>query len=310
MICSMTGFGAQKSVNNEFELVMEIKSYNAKGCEPHIKLSHEIAYMEQKIRRMLSTYVKRGKVYLYIKYINLREKKGKVIINNSIIPEIQKSISILESKLKHKIDFSYRDALSIPDFLNVVYDSNDKTCKDAKEVLDSFTEVMGDFLFSQEKEGRELRKDLEKRYKLMVKACEKIEKLGNKSVKSRRDKIKKMMSKILDDEKISQDRVENELAIQLNKLDITEELVRLKCHFKQLRALLDTNKSKSTTRKDAVSRSKSYKTVGLQIDFICQEILREANTINSKSDDIQIIKSSLVIKTEITKLREQGRNIK
>ena len=310
MICSMTGFGANKVVNSNFELVMEIKSYNAKGCEPHIKLSHEITYLEQKIRRMLGTYVKRGKVYLYIKYMNLREKKGKVIINNSIIPEIRKSISILESKLDHKVDFSYRDALSIPDFLNVVYDSEEKDCKDSKELLDSFTVVLGDLLLSQEKEGIELKKDLEKRYKLMVKATEKIDKLANKSVKSRRDKIKKMMSKILDDEKISQDRVENELAIQLNKLDITEELVRLKCHFKQLRTHLDTNKSKSSTRKDILLKSKSYKTVGLQIDFICQEILREANTINSKSDDIQIIKASLVIKTEITKLREQGRNIK
>lgn len=306
----MTGYASEKVITRNFELAIEIKSYNAKGCEPQLKLSHEIGYLEQEIRKLLNVYVQRGKVYLFIKYTNLREKKGKVMVNNSIIPEIRKSIAILEEKMGHPVEFSYRDALSVPDFINIIYDADEKNNTDSKELISRFTSVLADFLLTQEKEGAELKKDIEKRFLIMQKASAKIHKLGKESVEDRRVKIEKLMSRILDDEKISPEKVENELALQLCKLDITEELVRLGSHFKQLRNFLDCSRSKNTLKKDILPRCKSYKPIGLEIDFLCQEILREANTINSKSDDINIIKSSIVIKTEITRLREQVRNIK
>ena len=290
MIYSMTGFGKSSSELGNWYIDVDVKSVNSRYLEVYLKLPSPLISREYELRDFIKTKIKRGKLSLFITMkrnglnedaVTLDEVKLQSYL--SLIKQVKKAARLTEKiKLEHLL-------LSRDLFVTGAVELTDEEFGSVKEI---FSNALNGLLEMKSKEGAELLKDLKKRLKSIEKKLELIEKESSSSVNDSFLKYKEKVKALLEDSPNLNDRLELELAILAERSDITEECVRLRSHIK---LFLD-----SLSKEDDPGR---------KLNFLCQEMNREANTISSKTLSTTITHNSVHIKEEIERMREQIQNI-
>ena len=287
MIKSMTGFGNILLSNNLYSLTIDIKSINSRYLDCKIKLPKQIEQYEVDIITNIKKVCKRGRISVNINLDSISsELNHSPEINKTLFKEYNKFVNQLNEEFNLK--FKINDLFEIKDFIL----KQNKISITKKKLLLAFDEALFKLEEMKLKEGTFLVKDIKKRIVNLDKTIKKISIISTKNSSLIKDKYLKKINKFIDKIHIEESRLAMEAAILSEKIDITEECVRFDSHLQQIQKLFNQNKP-----------------VGKKLSFILQELVREANTIGSKSNDVKIINLVIVLKEEIEKIKEQSQNI-
>ena len=288
MIQSMTGYGKSTREINGCLVTAEIKSVNSKALELNLKLPSIYRTKEQELRTLLTSEIERGKADIAIMFDNNGEIKT-TSLNKKLIKSYVKDLMTIGKELKLEKNNYLQLALSMPNAMSQEKSElNEEEWKHASQLIQKAVKEFHSFRLS---EGRSLEKDLMLRIKNIFHHLKEIEKFEPNRMSIIRTRLAKMLSGH-DDSMIDKNRFEQELIYYLEKLDITEEKVRLKTHCDYF---LETMKEKTSN--------------GKKLGFIIQEIGREINTIGSKANDADIQRHVVEMKDELEKMKEQLANV-
>ena len=290
MIKSMTGFGRGKLEVDGREYILEIKSVNHKYSDISIKMPKNFSFVEDEIRKEINKNISRGKIDVNILYLNNGNKQEKVIINKALAKNYINEIRQLINEADVNSSINIMEIIKLPDVLNIQSEEpEEQIAKEIKQVLNIAIE---EFLKMREKEGETIYQDLVNRIDDVNINVEQILRLSTGLIEEYIVKLKKRIEEILKNEIIDENRLAQEVVIYADKSSIEEEITRLKSHIQQFKELLDIKEP-----------------VGKRLDFLIQEMNREANTIASKSTSIDITNIVVELKTQIENIREQIQNI-
>lgn len=286
----MTGYGKGSSDFGNWFIDADVKSVNSRYLEVYLKLPSSLLSREYELRDLIKTKIKRGKLSVNIQMKRNGVNDDAVLFDEvklknylALIKQVKKSAKLSDKiKLEHLL-------MSRELFLTGAIELSDDEFDAVKKTLST---ALNNLLEMKSKEGTELSKDLKKRLKSIEKYLDIIEKESGESVNENFIKYKEKVKALIEDSSNFNDRLELELAIMVERSDITEECVRLRSHIKMF--LNSLNKEDDPGRK---------------LNFLCQEMNREANTISSKTLSTSITHSSVHIKEEIERMREQIQNI-
>ncbi|MBQ8951888.1 MAG: YicC family protein [Eubacterium sp.] len=290
MVCSMTGFGRSEYLDDEKKIIIEIKSVNHRYCDISVKLPRTISRFEPEIRKRLKLYAERGKIDVFITYQNLKTSET-VKYNKEIAGEYMNYLRQigedfgLEEDIKPTVLARFPDVFSLEEN----YSAEDEEYTDIQKVLDEAGKM---FLESRQKEGENLAKDLLDKMDEIETLVDRIETLTPQIVEEYREKLTAKVQDILENRDIDETRIVQEVVIYADRVAVDEELVRLRSHIQAVRDILSEDKA-----------------VGRKLDFIVQEMNREANTTLSKSDTKEVTDIGIDLKTLIEKVREQVQNL-
>lgn len=291
MIKSMTGFGRAESVAKERRIVIEMKSVNHRYCDINIKMPKKLNFFEAAIRNHLKAYIGRGKVDIFITYEDYTESNVCVKYNPEIAAEYVKYIGQMAKDFDLKSDLSAVVLSRYPEVLTLEEQSEneEELWKDIVVILD---EAASQFVESRTKEGEALKNDLVGKLDGMLDMVDYIEAASPSLIETYRNRLEEKVKELLETTTIDEGRIATEVTIYADKICVDEETVRLRSHIENTKAILLEGGN-----------------VGRKLDFIAQEMNREANTILSKANSLDISNKAIDLKTEIEKVREQIQNI-
>ncbi len=291
MIKSMTGFGRCEKVTEEYKLSVEMKAVNHRYLDMSIKMPKKFNYFEAGIRNLLKNDIQRGKVDVFINYEDYTENKMSLKYNASLAAEYMEYFKKMEEQFGIANDIKVSALARMPEVLTMeeVPDDEDSMWKLLSEVV---TEAAGNFVDSRVREGEHLKNDLLGKLDYMLEQVAFIEERSPEIVAEYRAKLEEKVHELLESASIDEGRIATEVTIFADKICVDEETVRLRSHIDH-------------TRKELLAGG----SVGRKLDFIAQEMNREANTILSKANDLEISEHAIILKTEIEKVREQIQNI-
>ncbi len=287
----MTGYGEGIASKSGIIIQTEITSVNKKQLDIQLSLPKNLICFESDIQNQIKKMVSRGRINCSVKIISSSRPLVEVEINRPLLSSYEDAINEIAGKNNPKNDISLSTIITQPDIIQLKPVLSDNNL--LNEILHkSLAKAISSLIKMKKKEGEELKFDI----------CKRIEKLSNlveiidkRSPIVKKNYKKKLTSRLKSEgfEKLMNDeRVLKEVALYGERSDITEEIVRIISHLKQLNSHLESKKS-----------------VGRALDFLCQELFREINTICSKADDLKIIKSAVTFKIELEKIREQSQNV-
>ena len=291
MVKSMTGYGRSEKVTPTAKCSVEIKSVNHRYLDMSIKLPRKLNMFEADIREVLKDYIQRGKVDVFVSYEDYSKESVNIKYNQEIAAEYMKYFAKMVEDFELDDDIRVSTLARMPEVL-VSEDENineDEIWKLVKEVL---LEACDAFVVSRIKEGENLRCDLLEKLEAMSKNVAFIEERYPKTIEDYKNRLTTKIKEVLEDKQIDESRILTEVCIYSDKVCVDEEMVRLKSHIEAVKEALTTGGC-----------------VGKRLDFLAQELNREANTTLSKSTDIEISNVAITVKTEIEKIREQIQNI-
>lgn len=291
MIKSMTGFGRSEMATETQKVIVEIKSVNHRYCDLNIKMPKKLSFFESNIRTLLKEYIQRGKVDIYISYEDYTEAKECVRYRKEIAKEYFSYLNQMEKDFGIENDVTVSKLSHYPDVLVLEEQPVDEG-ELWKTLEEPIREAALRFVQSRAKEGENLQMDLIEKLDGMLQLVDTIEERSPKLVEEYRQKLEAKVKELLENTSIDESRIATEVTIYADKICVDEEIVRLKSHI--------------ASTKDTILAGGS---IGRKLDFIAQEMNREANTILSKANDITISNHAIELKTEIEKVREQIQNI-
>ena len=291
MLKSMTGYGRVKEENDLREITVELRSVNHRYLDLNIKVPRIYGYLEDVVSKRAQAAIARGKVDIFVA---VRAKEGadiKVTPNMAVIQGYVDAIKKVSETYGVSDEVSALSLLRLPDAMeqNKEEADADQLKAEVSAVLDRALE---EYNAMREKEGARLVEDVIYRAGLISKAVDFVEQRSPDCVEEYRTRIAARMTEILDGSELAQQRILQEAALYADKVNVTEEIVRLRSHLSQLDTML-----------------KSPTAIGRKLDFLVQEMNRETNTIGSKANDFQIAKTVVDMKAEIEKIREQIQNL-
>lgn len=287
----MTGFGRSESITKERKIVIEMKSVNHRYCDMNIKMPKKLNFFEAGIRNYLKKYIGRGKVDIFITYEDYTENNVCVKYNSEIAAEYMKYLEEITETFGLKSDVSPVALSRFPEVLTLEEQSQneDELWKELIPILDS---AAAQFIESRTKEGENLKQDLLGKLDGMLAMVDFIEETSPSLVDSYKERLESKMKEMLEGMVLDESRIVAEVTIYADKICVDEETVRLRSHIENTKAILLEGGN-----------------VGRKLDFIAQEMNREANTILSKANSLDISNKAIDLKTEIEKVREQIQNI-
>jgi uncharacterized protein (TIGR00255 family) len=285
---SMTGFAKIETECTEGKLYGEARALNNRYLEINIKLPKIDYTSEQKLRELVKVYVKRGKVDITIKWDKPFNNSGVPKINEVAVRQYISLIDTLKQDYGIKGDLTVENVLAFKDIL--AYEENNNLSEDM--LFLSFENLLKRLDEERSKEGAMINDDFMKRLDEIASNIEEIETRHPFTAKAHEERLRDKMLEVTQCSSIDEVRVLQELAIYIERLDITEEIVRLKGHLANFRETLASSDS-----------------IGRKLDFIIQEMVRETNTIGSKSNNLSINERVIKVKVEIEKMREQAQNV-
>lgn len=291
MLKSMTGFGRFEVSSGDRKVSVEMKSVNHRYLELGIKVPKKLNFLEGNIRNELKKYVERGKVDVYISYENLGEGSGCVKYNPTLAREFFECYSRISEELGIDNDIKTSHIMRSPDVITIESAQEDEEVITAL-VIEAVGGAAKKLVETREAEGAHLKEDLIGKLDTMITNVEFITEKSPVIVSEYREKIMTKIKELLEDNQIDEARIAQEVTIFADKVCVDEELVRLNGHIKAMRETLDAGG-----------------TIGRRLDFIAQEMNREANTTLSKTTDSEISDKAIELKTDIEKVREQIQNI-
>lgn len=292
-IRSMTGFGRSEIISDDYRILVEIKSVNHRYLDLNIKMPRNFNAFESGLRKLLKRYIERGKTDVFVSFEDYTEKGRKLIYNKELAGEYVRYLREMTESFGLREDLSAAALSRMPDVLMMA----DTGAEDEqyKELLErAFTQAAENFVSEREREGEHLRTDLLKKLEDMEGYVKAIVEFSPSVVEDYRSRLYAKINEILGDSELTADegRIVTEVAVYADKICTDEEMVRLKTHIASMKAKL-----------------KAGGPCGRELDFIAQEMNREANTTLSKANNLQIADTAIALKTDIEKIREQVQNI-
>lgn len=291
MIRSMTGYGRQQKTIDGMNITVEIKSVNHRYFEFSSRVPRAYGFLDEKIKSYVQSRVARGKIECYVQIEELEAEDCIVEINHSLASGYYNALKELADRYGLKNDISVSLLSRYTDIFSV-----HKADADEEKIWNAVREVLSDavdaFVAMREVEGAKLREDILSRCVTILDCVAFVEERSPQTVKEYNDKLLARITEVLSDVHVDEQRILTEAAIYADKVAVAEETVRLRSHIEQLRSFMESEEA-----------------IGRKTDFLVQEINREANTIGSKAQDVEIAKRVIAVKAEVEKIREQVQNI-
>ncbi len=291
MIKSMTGYGRSQQLVDGMNITVEIKSVNHRYFEFSSRLPRNYGFLDEKLKSFLNGRLTRGKMECYVQIEAVEEPDTVISLNHSLVKGYIDAYKELAETYGLENDIKVSDISRVGDIFTVRKQAADE--ERIWEAVKTVTETtLEGFISMREREGARLKADILSRLDEILVNVEFIEERSPKTVAEYNEKLLGRLRELLADTHIEEQRILTEAAIFADKIAVAEETVRLRSHISQLRSFLEQS--------DAV---------GKKMDFLVQELNREANTIGSKAQDVEIARRVVSIKAEIEKIREQIQNI-
>jgi len=287
----MTGYGKSQSTIDGFEITVEIKSVNNRYMDIMFKMPVVFSSFEARLRNIIKKNINRGKVGIYIDLKEAVKSQNGSAVNDVKLKQRYDTLNSIKEKLNIKGEIELMHLLQFEELFEVDASAidEDKLFNQLKSTMIDALEI---FNKMRVKEGEHLISDMNTRLELIDGIIKDVKKESNGTVREEFEKMMKRIDELMDNNKIDSDRLEQEIALISDKVDITEELTRFESHIGQFN---------HTLKRDSE--------LGKKLTFILQEMHREANTINSKTTNVDISHKIIQVKEEIEKIREQTQNI-
>lgn len=291
MVKSMTGFGRFEVSEAERKMTVEIKSVNHRYLDLNVKMPKKLNFFETAIRNLLKEYIERGKVDVFITYEDYSENNVCIKYNRDVAKEYLTYIRKMQKEFGLKEDFGAATLSKYPEVL--VMEEQEVNEEELWKILETaLRKAAEQFTNSRIQEGEHLKKDLTAKLDNMLKNVSFIETRSPEILSEYRAKLTNKVKELLTDTSIEESRILTEVTIFADKICVDEETVRLRSHVEHMKKDLQAGGS-----------------LGRKLDFLAQEMNREANTILSKANDLTISEYGIELKTDIEKVREQIQNI-
>ena len=290
MIKSMTGYGKSNLSINSREYQVEVKTVNHRYIDVNIKIPKVISYLEEDVRKLISSKLKRGKIDISIVFENYNKNENNISINTELAENYIKSFKELAEKQNINANIEVTEIAKLPEVLTVKTDFNEEQIK--LELLQTLENAVDQLICMRTNEGEKISKDIFDKISQIELKKEEISKLSTGLIEEYVVKLEARIKEILKTDDLDKSRLMQEVVIYADKCSIEEELTRLSSHIEQLRSLIETDEPS-----------------GKKMDFIIQEMNRETNTIGSKSNSLEITNRVVDIKTILEDIREQIQNI-
>ncbi len=294
MVCSMTGFGRCEVTEGQRKYTVELKSVNNRYLDINIKMPKKFNAFESAIRAELKNYMKRGKVDVFISYEDFSESDSKVKYNKAIAEEYFNYFKEMSTDFGLDNDIRVSVLSRFPEVFTMEEEEldEDEVWSGLKKAINGAGK---EFFESRAKEGEFLCKDLTEKLDVMYSNVEFITERSPIIIQEYKTKLREKIQDLLEDKQIDENRIAMEVTIYADKVCVDEELTRLRSHI--------------LATKDTLLSEDDKDGIGRKLDFLAQEMNREANTILSKSTDLKISDVGIALKTDIEKVREQIQNI-
>lgn len=291
MIKSMTGFGRGEHQQGSRKFTVELKSVNHRYLDVNIRMPKKLNFFDSAIRTLLRKYASRGKIDIFITYENISEEQGALKYNAALAGEYVKYLRQMAEEFKIAGDISLATLARCPEILTMEEQAEDEEelWKGLKSGLEGALEQ---FVAARETEGEHLKKDILAKLSGIEELAAKVEEHSPEIAAQYRERLEEKVQELLGDAQMEESRIAAEVILFADKICTDEEVVRLKSHISHMRDTLEESEG-----------------IGRKLDFIAQEMNREANTILSKANDLEISNYAIGLKTEIEKIREQIQNI-
>ena len=293
MIKSMTGFGRCRTVLHGREISVEIKSVNHRFFEFSCRTPKGYGFLDDKLKALVNSRVSRGKIDMFVTVGTAEDTPAEVKINHSLVSGYINAMKEISETYGIENDVTVTAISRFPDVYTVskAPENEEEITADVLEAANTAIDV---FIAMREAEGEKMKADILGRAEVILATVDEIDERSPQTVKEYEERLLDRINRTLQDYNINIDeqRVLTEVAVFADKVAVAEETVRLRSHFAQLSKIME-----------------SQTPIGREIDFIIQEMNREANTIGSKVQDAEIAHKVVKIKSEIEKMREQIQNI-
>ena len=291
MIKSMTGFGRAEASDSDRKITIEMKSVNLRYFEPAMKMPKKLNIYEAGIRTILKKYINRGKVDIFVTYEDYSESKFCLKYNEELANEYMSIFNYMAEQFDIPNDITVSSLSHYPEVITMEEQSGDDDA--VWHLLEKAVEnACVQFVESRITEGEKLKADLLEKLDYMTGLVDEIENRSPGIIEEYRQRLEDKVAELLCDTPVDENRIATEVTIYADKICVDEETVRLRSHIE--------------STKDELIEGGS---VGRKLDFIAQEMNREANTILSKANDLETSNCAISLKTEIEKVREQIQNI-
>ncbi len=292
MIKSMTGFGRCEISEEQRKFTVEMKSVNHRYLDINIRMPKKLNFFETAIRNLLKQSIQRGKIDIFISYEDLSESQVSLKYNEALAGEYLTYLKRIEEKFSLDNDIRVSTLSRYPEVLTMEEHAVDEEelWQGLKKVLDG---AVQSFVETRILEGERLKEDIVGKLDNMLELVGYIEERSPKIIAEYREKLENKVRELLADTQIEEGRIAAEVVIFADKICTDEEIVRLRGHIVHMKETLQSDENG----------------IGRKLDFIAQEMNREANTILSKANDLEVSNAGIDLKTEIEKVREQIQNI-
>ena len=291
MIKSMTGFGRAELIDEEKKITVEMKSVNHRYLDVNMRMPKKFSVFEASIRSLLKEYIQRGKVDVFITCEDYTQSRVSVKYNREIAQQYLGYLQEMSRDFQLSGEINAALLSRYPEVLTM-----EEQTEDEDEMWGALEGVIRNaavqFVEARTKEGIELKRDILDKLEKMEEKVELVEKRSPDIIKEYREKLETKVKELLADTQIEESRIAAEVILYADKICTDEETVRLKSHIKHTMSVLDEKEG-----------------IGRKLDFIAQEMNREANTILSKANYLETSNLAIDLKTEIEKIREQIQNI-
>lgn len=288
---SMTGYGRARQVLHGRTVTVELRAVNHRYLDCTVKAPRQFGFLDDAVKKAAAARIARGKTEIYVSVETGEGGDLSVTVNHALAERYLAALRELSEKYGLRDDVTVMSLAKLPDVLGserIEQDADELT----QDVLTVFAEACDGFDQMREREGEKLAEDVRNRASVIETLVGEVEKRSPERVAEYREKLLARMREVLESTDIDETRIVTEAAIYADKTAVDEETVRLRSHLHQLDGMLNEVKS-----------------VGRKLDFLVQEMNREANTIGSKANDVEMAQTVVNIKSEIEKIREQIQNI-
>ena len=292
MIRSMTGFGHGEVSNDKNQKVtVEMKSVNHRYCDISLKLPKKLAMFEANIRNIMKEYASRGKIDIYVSYEDLSETAVSLHYNQAMAEEYMQVFKKMQEDFNIETKITAEALAKYPEVVTIEEVQQDEEVW--WELLEAaLRQAAEKFVETRTIEGANLKRDLLGKLDQMAADVTFIEERSPQIIAEYRSKLEEKVKEFLEDSTIEENRIAAEVTLYADKIAVDEEIVRLQSHISSMTDVLESDES-----------------IGRKLDFLVQEMNREANTILSKSSDVDLADHAIELKTNVEKVREQIQNI-
>jgi uncharacterized protein (TIGR00255 family) len=293
MIHSMTGFGRGEAGDQTARFEVEVRGVNHRFLEIRFRLPAELSNREPELRSEVAGKASRGRVDIWVNRVPLKEPEAIVAVSREMVARSLDAASALASEFHLPGSLSLESVLALPGAVRIDYRKDSAPDSEADALRRALGAALEEFEKARASEGEKLRSDLQGRLEALHSELAGVERIAADAPREISERIRRRMAQLLEGVALDEGRLAQEVAYLASRGDITEEIVRLGAHIREARTSLESPSAP----------------VGKALDFLVQEMNREANTIGSKSENLAIAQAVLRIKAEVERIREQVQNL-